>query len=308
MTLLFKRDMDDPEPLLAMLAKKMPEREVRIFPDVEPIADIEYALVYEPPPGLLASLPNLKAIFSLWAGIDHMASDPKLPPVPVIRMVDRCMTATMTVHVVQQVLDLHTQSAIYRTQQAERHWEEAELTAPWNRRVGFLGLGSLGRDAAEKLVELRFDVAGWSRTPKEIEGMSCYHGKDGLADFLAGTDILVCLLPITGETEGILNAENFAHLPRGASIINCARGGHLVEADLLAALDAGQLSGAALDVFNEEPLLDDHPFWGHPKIVVTPHIAAFSAPETSVKLVVENIERIETGEPPLYAVDFDRGY
>ncbi len=138
MTLLFKRDMDDPAPLLATLAKEMPEREIRIFPDVEPIADIEYALVYEPPPGLLTSLPNLKAIFSLWAGTDHMASDPELPAVPVIRMVDRCMTATMTVHVVQQVLDLHTQSAIYRTQQAERHWEEAELTAPWNRRVGFL--------------------------------------------------------------------------------------------------------------------------------------------------------------------------
>ena len=308
MTLLFKRDMDEPEPLLATLAKAMPERDVRIFPDVEPIADIEYALVYEPPPGLLASLPNLKAIFSLWAGIDHMASDPELPPVPVIRMVDRCMTATMTTHVVQQVLDLHMQAAVYRTQQAERHWEEAELTAPWDRRVGILGLGSLGRDAAEKLAELRFDVAGWSRSPKEIEGITSYQGKEGLAEFLARTDILVCLLPITGETEGILNAHHFAHLPRGASIVNCARGGHLVEADLLAALDAGQLGGAALDVFNEEPLPDDHPFWGHPKIVVTPHIAAFSVPKTVVELVAGNIERIEKGEPPLYAVDFDRGY
>ncbi len=308
MTLLFKRDPDDPEPLLATLAKEMPEREVRIFPDVEPIADIEFALVYEPPPGLLASLPNLKAIFSLWAGVDHMASDPELPPVPVIRMVDRCMIATMTAHVVQQVLDLHTHAAVYRSQQAERRWEGADLTAPWDRRVGILGLGSLGREAAEKLAELRFDVAGWSRSPKEIEGITCFHGKEGLAEILARTDILVCLLPLTGETEGILNAENFAHLPRGASIVNCARGGHLVEADLLAALDAGQLGGAALDVFNEEPLPDDHPFWGHPKIAVTPHIAAFSAPETVVELVVANIERIEAGKPPLYAVDFKLGY
>ncbi len=308
MTLLFKRDMFDPEPWLAALAKKMPEREVRIFPDVEPIADIEYALVYEPPPGLLASLPNLKGIFSLWAGIDHMASDPELPPVPVIRMVERSMTATMTIHVVQQVLDLHTRAAVYRAQQSERHWEQGELTAPWDRRVGILGLGSLGRDAAEKLAGLRFDVAGWSRSPKEIEGISCYHGKAGLAEFLARTDMLVCLLPLTGETEGILNAENFARLPRGASIVNCARGGHLVEADLLAALDAGQLGGAVLDVFDEEPLPEDHLFWGHPKIVVTPHIAAFSVPETAVESVISNIERIEKGEPPLYAVDFDRGY
>lgn len=308
MTLLFKRDMLDPEPLLAALAKKMPEREVRVFPDVEPRADIDYALVYEPPPGLLASLPNLKAIFSLWAGIDHMASDPELPPVPVIRMVERSMTATMTTHVVQQVLDLHTQAAVYRAQQAERHWEQSKLTAPWDRRVGVLGLGSLGRDAAEKLVELRFDVAGWSRSPKEIEGISCYHGKEGLAEFLARTDILVCLLPLTGATQGILNAEHFARLPRGACIVNCARGGHLVEADLLSVLDTGQLSGAALDVFNEEPLPKDHPFWGHPKIVVTPHIAAFSVPETAVESVVANIDRMEKGEPPLYAVDFDRGY
>ncbi len=308
MTLLFKRDMFAPEPLLAALAKMMPEREVRVFPDIEPSADIEYALVYAPPPGLLASLPNLKAIFSLWAGIDHMASDPELPPLPVIRMVERSMTATMTAHVVQQVLGLHTQAATYRAQQAERHWEQREQTAPMDRRVGILGLGSLGRDAAEKLTGLRFDVAGWSRSPKEIEDISCYHGDEGLVEFLARTDILVCLLPLTAATEGILNAEHFAQLPRGASIVNCARGGHLVEADLLDALGTGQLDGAALDVFNEEPLPEDHPFWGHPKIVVTPHIAAFSVPETAVESVVANIERIERGEPPHYVVDFGRGY
>jgi glyoxylate/hydroxypyruvate reductase A len=308
MTLLFKRDMFDPEPWLAALAKMMPEREVRSFPDVDPGADIEYALVYEPPPGLLASLPNLKAIFSLWAGVDHMASDPELPPVPVIRMVERSMTATMTVHVVQQVLGLHAQAAAYRAQQAEGHWDQRKQTAPWDRRVGILGLGSLGRDAAEKLAGLRFDVAGWSRSPKEIAGISCYHGKDGLAAFLARSDIVVCLLPLTAATEGILNAETFARLPKGAGLVNCARGGHLVEADLLAALDSGQLGGAALDVYQEEPLPGDHPFWGHPKIVATPHIAAFSVAETAVESVIANIARIENGEPPLYTVDFERGY
>lgn len=308
MTLLFKRDMLDPEPLLAALAKQMPEREVRVFPDLGAIEDIEYALVYEPPPGLLASLPNLKAIFSLWAGIDHMASDPALPPVPVIRMVERGMTAAMTAHVVQQVLDRHTHAAAYRAQQAERRWEQLELTAPWDRRVGILGLGSLGRDAAEKLAGLRFDVAGWSRSPKQIAGITCHHGDEGLAEFLGRTDILVCLLPLTGATAGILNAEHFARLPRGASIVNCARGGHLVEADLLAALGTGQLGGAALDVFEEEPLPGDHAFWGHSKIVVTPHIAAYSVPETAVESVVANIARIESGQPPHYVVDFKRGY
>jgi len=308
MTLLFKRDAGDPEPWLAALAKLMPERELRVFPDLEPSGDIEYALVYEPPPGLLASLPNLKAIFSLWAGVDHMASDPELPPVPVIRMVERSMTATMTVHVVQQVLGLHARAAVYRAQQAERHWRQDELIAPWNRRVGILGLGSLGRDAAEKLAGLRFDVAGWSRSPKNIQDISCYHGETGLAGFLARTDILVCLLPLTAATQGILNAALFARLPRGAAIVNCARGGHLVEADLLAALNAGRLGAAALDVFDTEPLPEDHPFWGHPKIVVTPHIAAYSVPETAVESVVANIARIEGGQPPHYVVDFKRGY
>ncbi len=308
MTLLFKCDTSDSEPWLAALTKQMPEREVRVFPDVEPSGAIEYALVYQPPPGLLASLPNLKAVFSLWAGIDHMASDPELPPVPVIRMVERGMTASMTVHVVQQVLDIHAKAAMYRAQQAERHWEQGVVTAPWDQRVGILGLGSLGRDAAEKLAELRFDVAGWSRSPKQIEGIACYHGDAGLAKFLARTDILVCLLPLTAATDGILKAKHFAGLPRGASIVNCARGGHLVDADLLAALDTGQLGGAALDVFNEEPLPQDHPFWSHPKIVVTPHIAAVTMPETAVESVAANIERIENGEPPHGIVDFDRGY
>ncbi len=308
MTLLFKRDFTDPEPWLAALAKQMPEWEIRVFPEVEPREDIKYALVYEPPSGLLASLPNLKAIFSLWAGIDHLAGDPELPPAPVIRMVERSMTATMTAHVVQQVLNVHTQARAYRTQQTERRWQQLDLTVPWDRRVGILGLGALGRDAAEKLIGLRFDVAGWSRTPKEIEGIHCYHGASGFAEFLARTDILVCLLPLTDATRGILNRELFMQLPRGASIINCARGGHLVEADLLRALDEGRLSGAALDVFGEEPLPEDHPFWTRPDIVVTPHIAAFSVPETAIESVVANIERIEAGKPPLYAVDFNRGY
>lgn len=308
MTLLFKCDHTDPEPWLAALADQMPDREVRVFPELGAREDIEFALVYEPPPGLLASLPKLKAIFSLWAGADHLASDPELPPLPVVRMVERCMTASMTAHVVHQVLAFHVQALDYRALEAERHWQQLDLTAPWDRRVGFLGLGSLGGDAAEKLAALRFDVAGWTRTPKEIAGIGCYHGSGGLSAFLARTDILVCLMPLTEATRGILNRQLFDQLPRGACVINCARGGHLVETDLLAALDDGHLGAAALDVFAEEPLPDDHPFWRHPRIVVTPHIAAFSVAETAIESVVANIRRVEAGEPPLNVVDFTRGY
>jgi glyoxylate/hydroxypyruvate reductase A len=308
MTLLFKCDHTDPAPWLAALAAQMPERAVRVFPEVGAREDIAYALVYEPPPGLLASLPNLKAIFSLWAGVDHLSSDPELPQVPVIRMVERSMTASMTVHVVQQVLDLHTQALDYRAQQAARHWEQLDFTAPWERSVGILGLGSLGRDAAERLAALRFDVAGWSRSPKQIGDFPCYHGEDGLTEFLTRTEILVCLLPMTEATRGILNGSLFARLPRGAALVNCARGGHLVDDDLLGALDEGQISSAALDVFNEEPLPPDHPYWSHPRVVVTPHIAAFSVPVTAVASVVANLRGMEAGAAPLYVVDFERGY
>jgi glyoxylate/hydroxypyruvate reductase A len=210
--------------------------------------------------------------------------------------------------VVQQVLDLHTHALDYRAQQAARHWEQLEFRAPWERRVGILGLGSLGRDSAEMLAALRFDVAGWSRSPKEISGIACYHGEDGLTEFLARTEILVCLLPMTAATRGILNRNLFARLPRGAALVNCARGGHLVDDDLLAALDEGRISSAALDVFNEEPLPPDHPFWSHPRIVVTPHVAAFSVPATAVASVVANLRGIESGEAPRFVVDFKRGY
>ncbi len=308
MTLLFKCDHTEPEPWLAALAEQLPEHEIRVFPEVGAVADIRYALVYQPPPGLLASLPNLKAIFSLWAGVDHLASDPELPRVPVIRMVERSMTASMTAHVVQQVLDLHTQALDYRAQQAARHWAQRDLKAPWERRVGILGLGVLGRDAAEKLASLRFDVAGWSRSPKEIAGIACYHGEAGLSAFLARTDILVCLLPMTKATRGILDRSLFARLPRGAAVVNCARGGHLVDDDLLAALGDGHLSCAALDVFNQEPLPADHPYWGHPRVVVTPHIAAFSVPATAIESVAANIRCMEAGKAPLYVVEFERGY
>lgn len=308
MTLLVKPDEVDPAPLVAALGRHLAGREVRLYPQVGRRDDIVYALVHAPPPGLLGSLPNLRAVFSLWAGIDHLASEPRLPKVPVVRMVDRGMTATMTAHVVQQVLAFHGRRALYAERQRRRQWLKGPLTAPFDRRVGILGLGTLGRDAARKLAALGFDVAGWSRGPKRIAGMSCLSGAAGLARIARRSEILVCLLPLTAETEGMLNARLFALLPRGAFVINCARGGHLVEADLLDALASGQLAGAALDVMAEEPPAPDHPFWDHPAIVLTPHAAAFSTPETAAEAVAANIARIERGEAPHGVVDFARGY
>lgn len=311
--LLFKSDLDSAELWSGALLKHMPELEIVAWrPGAEPpddLASFDYALVWKPPMGLLNRMPGLKAVFSLGAGIDHIFRDPELPEgLPVVRMVEAGLTGGMTEFVVMQVLYHHRRMLDYRAQQRERVWKELPFTAPWDRKVGILGLGQLGSDAAEKLAALRLDVAGWSRSPKEIPGVASYHGAEGLEAFLARSEILVCLLPLTEETRGILNAETFAKLPRGACVINVGRGEHLVEADLLAALESGQVDSATLDVFAEEPLPADSPFWSHERVVVTPHVASITIPDTAAAAVADNIRRVERGEAPLNAVDRARGY
>ena len=277
MSILFASAHDNARPWLDELRAQMPDRDVRVWPDLPDPAAVEYALVWKPPAGLLATLPNLKVIFSLGAGVDALLRDPSLPGRPLVRMVEPALTEGMTEYVCLHVLRWHRDATTYERQQRERVWrQEAVQMLARERRVGLLGLGALGSDAAAALKALRFDVAGWSRTPKELPGVACFHGEAQLDAFLARTDILVCLLPLTPDTAGILNAGLFARLPRGAVVINAARGQHLVEADLLAALDSGQVSGATLDVFQEEPLPADHPFWTHPRVTVTPHIAAIT--------------------------------
>ena len=294
MTLLFKSDLGRYDLWVPALKRHLEGREIRLWPDLGEVQDIEYALVWDPPPGLLASLPNLKAIFSVGAGVDHIAADPERPKhLPVIRMVEEGLTAGMTEYVVMQVLYHHRDMLAYRHQAAEKIWREIPAVPAHQRRIGILGLGVLGQDAARMLVRFGFDVAGWSRTPKEIEGVTCFHGPEGLDQMLARTDILVCLLPLTPATRGSLNGELFAKLPRGACLINVGRGGHQVERDLLEALDSGQLREATLDVFEEEPLPADSPLWSHPQVIVTPHIASMTMPETAAKAVGENIKRME---------------
>src|SRR5437870_2509483 len=212
-------------PLLAAL---MPEHEIRYWSDIGDKQAIEYALVWQPEPGLLASLPRLQLIVGLGAGVDHLLRDPALPRhVPIVRLVDPYMTDAMSEYVVLQVLRLHRQDLDYLAQQREARWHEREQKNAAERTVGILGFGTLGQDAGSKLKALGFDVAGWSRSKKEVAGFATYAGADGLAALLARSEILVCLLPLTAETRGILNTRNFARLPKGAGIVNAGRGGHL---------------------------------------------------------------------------------
>lgn len=309
MALLFLSKIDRAEWWRQELGRRVPDLEVRVWPETGAHEDIEFALVWRPPKGELGRYPNLKAIFSLGAGVDHLLVDLNLPPgVPICRVVDKALTAQMSEYVLLNVLRYHRQQPAYARQQAARTWRGLELVQTSERHVGILGLGVMGQDAAAKLIALGFAVAGWSRTEKSIPGVEGFHGADGLAPFLKQTEILICLLPLTPDTEGILNAKTFGQLPAGAALINAARGGHLVEQDLIPALDAGQLSAASLDVFRKEPLPAEHPFWGDGRITITPHVASITDPRSVADLVAENIRRARADEPFLNVVDPAKGY
>ena len=309
MALLFKSELDRADLWAEALRRCDPALEVRVWPEIGQPAEIDYALVWKPPPGLLASLPALKLIFSLGAGVDHLTSDPELPPgVPVLRMVEPGLTGGMTEYVVMSVLMHHRRMVDYAGLQRDKVWEVLPAPLAAERRIGIMGLGVLGAEAAGALTGLGFDVAGWSRTPKSIAGVESFHGEGQLEAFLARSEILVCLLPLTDETRGILNARTFAQLPRGAAVINVGRGDLLAEDDLLQALDGGQVGAATLDVFAAEPLAPEHPFWTHPRVVITPHIASLTVPDSGARAVIDNIRRHEAGTPLHNVADLGRGY
>jgi glyoxylate/hydroxypyruvate reductase A len=309
MALLFRSTVDSAARWRDQLERLAREIDIRVWPNIGDPAEIDYALVWRPEPGLLASLPNLKLILSLGAGVDHLLGDPQLPHhLPIVRLVDPHMTDAMSEYVVLQVLRLHRHDLDYRAQQQEQVWRELDQENAADRRVGILGFGELGRDAAKKLKALGFDVAAWSRSEKTAAGVENYAGAGGLQHLLGRSEILVCLLPLTAETEGILNARTLALLPRGAAVVNAARGAHLIEDDLFAALASGHISAAVLDVFHDEPLPADHPFWHHPRVVVTPHVAAFTNPATAAAIILDNIRRFEEGRPLLNQIDPARGY
>jgi glyoxylate/hydroxypyruvate reductase A len=277
-------------------------------------SEVLYALSWRHRPGALADLPNLKAIFSLGAGVDHILNDALLPDAPIVRFVDEDLTDRMSEWVVLHALLHLRQQKLYDRRQADQHWEE-DLDQPRARdvRIGLLGLGELGRDAAAKLKVIGFDVAGWSRSPKQVEGLACFSGADGLNALLARTDILVALLPLTRETRGILNASLFAKLPRdgrlgGPILLNAGRGALQNEKDLIEALESGVLKAASLDVFETEPLPRESPLWLRPNVFITPHSAALSEPNAVARAIAGQIEAFEQGEPLKNVVDRTRGY
>ncbi|MCS7269366.1 MAG: glyoxylate/hydroxypyruvate reductase A [Geminicoccaceae bacterium] len=309
MVLLFASPDDDPVAWTRALRRRLPELEIRVYPDLGDPEAIEAALVWSPPPGLLAALPRLRVILSLGAGVDRLLEDPTLPPeVPICRMVDPSLTRSMAEFVLLHVLRYHRFLDVYEEQQRRAQWRLLLPRPPEATVVGIMGLGELGTAAANLLRGHGFSVKGWSRTRKTLEGVKTYAGRDELDAFLADLSILVCLLPLTPETRGILDRGLFARLPEGARLVNLARGGHLVEEDLLEALESGRLAHATLDVFAREPLPADHPFWRHPKITVTPHAAAYSLPESGAEVVAENLRRLRAGRPLLHLVDRARGY
>jgi glyoxylate/hydroxypyruvate reductase len=272
-------------------------------------ADIEVALAWKPAPGLLASFPNLKLIVSLGMGVDHLLSEDKLPAdVPITRIMDDGLIGQMSEYALYWALRHHRDIDKYAASQRAKKWKVEDFVDTIHRRIGILGLGTIGQDTAKKFAALGFPVAGWSRTAKNLPGIKTFHGADGFTRLLAESDILVNVLPLTRETRGILDTKAFAALPKGAYVINMARGGHVVDDALLAALDSGHLSGAALDVFNTEPLPPDHPYWTHPKVQVTPHIAGATNPRTASPGVIENIKRLRSGRELLHCIDPKTGY
>lgn len=271
---------------------------------------IDYALVWKPAPGLVANLPNLKAVFNLGAGVDALLQDATLPAhLPIVRLVDPRLAAGMTEYVVHWVLHFHRDMHVYARQQAGRVWRQHHNADPAKRRIGFLGYGELARHGARALAMLGFaDIAGWSRTPKSGDGVKNYAGEAELDAFLARTDILVNLLPATEATRGLLDARRLDALPRGAFVINAGRGATVVERDLVAALESGNIAACALDVFAAEPLAADSPLWTMENVHVTPHIASLTAPESAVRTVKAGIDAIEAGRTPANVVDRAQGY
>jgi glyoxylate/hydroxypyruvate reductase len=307
-TFAFIAQDDDPHQWREWLARDLGPIELFVHPNI-PDRPIDYVLAFRPPTGSIAKLRGAKVVFSLGAGVDGLADDATIPThLPIVRMMDDGLIEGMTEFVLHGVLAAHREADDFARLQHAHRWDHRDHKFARERQVGVLGLGKLGGAAAVALRRLNFQVMGWSRTPRQIEGVECFHGSSGLAAMVRRTEILVCLLPLTPETERILNADLFAQLPRGAYVINVGRGKQCAIEDLVAALDAGQLGGALLDVFPEEPLPATSPLWDHPKLRITPHIAAMVMPRSATKYVVEQIRAFEAGRALVNLVDRQRGY
>jgi len=296
----------DPKAWIAALQHHHPGLDLQIFPHIDRPEDVEMALLWQHPPGYLKNFPNLKLISSLGAGVDHILSDPAVgDELPIVRIVDEKLTWSMTNYVIMGVLNFHRQLVRYQEDQKKKVWDMSNPEIP--TRVGVMGVGALGGDVLDKLNGLGFEVVGFGFSEKN-EFPYSYYQKDQLADFLSQVNVLVCLLPLTPETEGILNLSLFRKCKKGTFLINVARGKHLIEEDLLVALEEGFISGALLDVYRTEPLPESHPFWNEKRIQITPHIASVTNPLAAAPQIIENYNRLKVDLPLLNLVNRSRGY
>ncbi|WP_374409928.1 2-hydroxyacid dehydrogenase [Novosphingobium colocasiae] len=291
-----------------VFARDMPEVDFRCWPDIGDAAEVRYLVAWTLTPELIAALPALEVLFSIGAGVDQLDLSLLPPHVRVVRMIEPGITTTMAQYVAMACLALHRDLPFFQAEQRAGRWSYRPVRLCSERSVGFLGLGELARASLAALAPLGFRLHGWSRSGATIPGVQCHAGAGQLDTFLAQCDILVCLLPLTDDTRGILCRDLFAKLPRGASLINVARGGHLVQDDLIAALDEGRLSAAMLDVTSPEPLPEGHPFYTHPAIFLTPHIAGVTRRETAVHALMDNVRVVMAGARPDGEIDRDKGY
>jgi glyoxylate/hydroxypyruvate reductase len=308
MTLLYKANLERGRQWAQYFAQKAPDVPFRLWPDIGDPAAVRYLAAWEPPADVTRTFPNLEVIFSTGAGIDQFDLSGVPPHIAVVRMTEPGIVEGMVEYVTQAVLTIHRDLFDYAALQRDRVWREMPVRAASTRRVGVLGLGMLGTAVLRMLKGFGFRCAGWSRSPHEIEGVECYAGADTFDAFLARTDILVCLLPLTDATRGLIDKRVFDKLPKGASFINVGRGPHVNQQDLLDALNSGHLHAAILDVTDPEPLPPEHAFWTHPRVRLTPHIASATRPETAVDVVLDNLRRHREGLPMIGEIDRARGY
>lgn len=309
MRILLHRADGNTAPWVADFAEVMPEAEVIVWKEGVATPPCDYAVLWSPPPGLVPELQHVKAIFLTGAGVDAiMKFNDQLPDVPIIRLGDAGMAIQMAEYVTHALLRHYRRMDEYEELQRRGEWRQLPQHRREDFTVGVLGTGVLGMRVIEAVRHFGFPVRGWSRRPRQLEGVQRFSGQEGLADFLHGCRVVVCMLPLTPETNGILDRENLARLPQGAYVINVARGAHIDEQALLSLVQSGHIAGAALDVFAGEPLAPDHPFWREPRITVTPHISALTLRTESVRQIAGKMRALANNEPVGDVVDRTLGY